>query len=160
MPREEVKTFEVEDAHIFRKNFAGREILPYNRAGSRNFLVGLDEKDAKAMAKEGWNVKGLDRDEEDERGPFISVQVGFGARPPHIVLIKSNGRREYLNEETVEILDSLDFETVDIECNAHFWDRPNSDRIKAYLKKMYVRVEESRLDRKWADIPEIKDEDD
>lgn len=161
MPREDNKTFVVEDAIIFRKNFTGREILPYNRAGSRNFLVGLTEDDARRMLKDGWNVKGIERleDEEDDRGPFISVQVGFGSRPPLICLINSKGKR-YLDEETVSILDSLDFATVDIMCRAHFWDRPNSERIKAYLKTMYVTIEEDFLQRKWAEDIEPTGDDD
>lgn len=142
-------TFIVEDARIFKTNFAGRELPPYNREGSRNFLVALDPQDAKQMDADGWNVKFPKPGEEDEKDPFISVQLGYtGGRPPLIVMITSTGRKT-LNEKSVEILDSLDLGKVDLIANASHWSNSTGSGIKAYLKTMFVTIQEDALMRKY-----------
>lgn len=141
-------TFQIEDARIFKTNFTGREGI-YNRPGSKNFLVALDPQDAKQMDADGWNVKWPKPGEEDEKDPFISVQLGYsGGRPPLVVMITSSGRKT-LNEKEVEILDSLDLGTVDLICNASHWENSTGSGIKAYLKTMFVTIEEDALMRKY-----------
>lgn len=145
----EQMTFLVEDARIFQTNFTGRERPPYNREGSRNFLVALNPQDAKQLDADGWNVKWPKPGEEDEKDPFISVQLGYsGGRPPLVVMITSKGRKP-LNERTVEILDSLDLGRVDLIANASHWENSTGSGIKAYLKSMFVTIEEDYLMRKY-----------
>lgn len=150
MPDERMK-FKVEGAKLIFLNFSGRETI-YNVAGNRNFCVVLDEKTAKAMLADGWNVKlpkpGED-EEENTKDPYLQVAVKYKIRPPKIVLITSGGRT-FLTEDMVEILDGMDFENVDLIANASYWEVGDKSGIKAYLKTMYVTVDEDDLDRKYA----------
>jgi hypothetical protein len=154
MALEPQKTVVVEDARILWRNFSGIERPPYNKAGERNFVVVLDPKVAEQMFKDGWNVKFPEPSAEgDERDPHIQVKVNFEKRPPRVVMITSTGRKE-LNKDTVDILDAVDFQTVDLIFNASQWEVNGKTGIKAYLKSMYVTIEEDYLDRKYAQVEE------
>ncbi len=145
----EPKTFMVEDATLIFRNFSGNEGM-YNPAGSRNFGVILDQKTAEKMLKDGWNVKFPDsREEGEERDPYISIQLGFKVRPPKIVMITSAGRTN-LTEETVSVLDWADVRTADLICNGSYWEVNGKTGIKAYLKSLFVTIEEDALDLKYA----------
>lgn len=146
----ETKQFMIEDAQIMFRNFAGKE-GPYNRAGSRNFAVLIpDEKTAKRMLKDDWNVKYLDpREEGDEPIPYISVEVSYKNRPPRVVMLTSNAKTS-LNEDAVEVLDYADIQKVDLICNAYDWTVNGKSGVKAYLKSMFVTIDEDYLERKYA----------
>lgn len=156
MPNDVPANVTIEDARLIFLNFAGREGR-FNSQGERNFCVVLDNKTAQQMKKDGWNVKLpkdiTDPDMEQQRDPFLPVAVKFTIKPPTVVMITSAGRR-YLTEHTVEILDSMEFANVDLVVNASRWDVNEKTGIKAYLKSIYVTIEEDDLARKYANIPE------
>lgn len=139
----------IENAHIFRRNFTGREGM-YNQAGQRNFLVSLDEKTAKEMAKDGWNVKFPEArdEEEDARDPYIQVNVGYKIRPPRIIMITSTGR-VIMTEENVEALDWVDIAMADLIFTASEWSVNGKSGIKAWLKSLFITIEEDELERKY-----------
>ncbi len=139
----------IENAEILFRNFEGRE-GKFNTAGNRNFSVIIEDKDlAERLSAEGWNVRILKpRNEDDEPRYYMQVVVKYGARPPKITLITGN-KREELDEETVECLDYLDIRSVDLTVRPYNWEMGGQTGIKAYLKNMYVTVEEDVLDRKY-----------
>lgn len=143
----------IEGARIIFRNFSGEEGM-YNRAGDRNFAVVLDNALAEQMLKDEWNVKHLKpREEGEEPTPYVSVAVSWRNRPPTIVLISSKGRT-MLDEASVDILDKVDIENVDLIINPSRWTQPSGKTgIKAYLQSMYVTVFEDDLARKY-DMPE------
>lgn len=149
--------FQVEDAQLLFRNFSGRENA-MNDAGKRNFCVVLDPEAAKNMAKDGWNVKFPDprpgAEEDDVRDPYIQVALRFDILPPRIVVITSNGRKT-LNEQTVDMLDGVDIAQADLIANASHWKVGNKSGIKAYLKSLFITLDEDDLERKYSDIPEI-----
>lgn len=149
MPNEQMK-FTVEKAQIIFPNFSGREDQ-YNREGNRNFSILLDPDIADQLAADGWNVKTLKvREEGDEPQPYITIAVSYKIRPPQITLITSTGRK-MITEDMVEALDGMEFSNVDLICIASHWSRPNGDSgIKAYLKTMFLTLEEDELQRKYA----------
>lgn len=148
MPNE-AKTFMVEDGRIIFRNFAGHG-SQYNREGDRNFAVVLNHEVAAQMLEDGWNVKYLEpREEGDESTPYVSVAVNFKNRPPRIVLITSTGRTQ-LDEKSVEVVDSVDIQTLDLICRGYEWEVNDKTGTKAYLQSMFITIEEDELERKYA----------
>jgi hypothetical protein len=144
----------IEDAQVIFKNFRGEE-GKYNKAGDRNFGVLLDDDLARRLLKEGWNVKTLKaRDEGDEPQPWIPVAIGYGYRPPKIMMVTSGGRNE-LTEDLVASLDWADWEKADIILRPYPWSVSGSSGIKAYVKTLVVVIAEDYLELKYRDVPEI-----
>ena len=148
------KNVVMEDMRLIFRNFAGKE-GQYNREGDRNFAVLLDEKTAKAMDKDGWNIKYLKaREEGDQDQPYLSVAVNFKGRPPRIVMITSRGRTT-LHEDECEILDWADIRTADLIVRPYEWVVNGKSGIKAYLQSICVTIEEDALELKYADVHDV-----
>ena len=137
----ETNNLKLEHAQIALRNFAGRE-GKFNAEGDRNFAVILPEALADQLANEGWNVKRFKpRDPEDEFGsPFVRVAVKYGRIPPKVVLV-SGDKLTQLDESTIDILDTADITNVDLIIRPRVWD-PDTGRVKAYLKTMYVTIDD------------------
>lgn len=142
----------IRNARLFKTNFSGKEIPPYNPEGRRNFCVFIDDlKIAEDMEKDGWNIRWLDpRQEGDERKAFLSVAVNFNNIPPKIVLVTSKGQTR-LTEETVGMLDWAEKTSVDVTINPRHWDDNGRHRIKAYLRTMKVSIYEDELEMELED---------
>lgn len=146
----------MEDVRIIFRNFTGRE-GQYNREGDRNFAVLLDEDTATAMFKDGWNVKRLKPKEEDdvpEGQPYLQVTVNFKNKPPLVAMITSRGRT-ILQEEQVEILDWADIAAVDLIVHPYAWSVGDKSGIKAYLKSLFITINEDELELKYADLNDV-----
>lgn len=150
----ELQPVVMENVRILFRNFEGKEDR-YNRAGDRNFSVALPPDVAEAMARDGWNVKQLRaREEGDEPGFHVSVDVSYKVRPPQVWLITSRNRT-LLGESELTLLDQVDYKNVDLILNPFAWG-PNHEGksgIKAYLGALYVTIDENPLELKYADIP-------
>lgn len=143
----------MENAQIIFRNFAGKE-GKFNREGDRNFSVILDQDTALAMAQDGWNVRWLNPREAEEQGdPYLQVTVGFKGRPPKIVMITSRGRTN-LSEEEVELLDWADIRTADLIVRPYNWAVSDKTGVKAYLKSLFVTIDEDELELKYSAIDE------
>lgn len=145
---EDRKPIVIKKARIFKTNFSGKEIPPYNPEGKRNFLVYIDDLNvAEDMLRDGWNIRWLEpRNEGDERKAFLSVEVSFKNRPPKIVIITSRGET-IIEEDDVNMLDWAEKERVDLTINPRFWDDNGKTRIKAYLRTMKVWIYEDELEQ-------------
>ena len=144
----------IEDAQLVFRNFAGKE-GKYNAEGDRNFCVLLDEDAAEQMVRDGWNIKALrSREEGDPEKPYVQVSVGFKFRPPKLVMVTSKGRTD-LTEEELELFYFVDIKKVDLIIRPYTWAVGGKSGVKAYLKSMFLTVEEDYLDLKYADVPEI-----
>lgn len=144
----QVKNVLVNNAHIFRRNFAGREELPYNPAGKRNFCLSLEPDMAHELEEEGWNIKWPDP--ESDRLPFMSVNVSYDRYPPQIFKVTSRGKI-LLDEDTIGTLDEDEIENIDILIRPYCWNVGPNSGIKAYVKKMYVTIVEDELDARYGD---------
>lgn len=153
----------IEDGRLIFKNFQGKESLPYNKAGDRNFGVLLDDDTAKAMEADGWHVKRRPpRPEDGYEQPWLPVKVKYGMYPPIITLINSSGKMK-LTEETVGMLDWSIITHADMIIRPYEYDaiigkdgkemRPAG--VAAYVKALYVTIQEDDLAAKYADIPDI-----
>lgn len=143
-----------EDCKLVFRNFKGRESM-YNREGDRNFCIILDPDRAADLEQIGWNVRTLKAMEEDgEPTPYIQVSVGYKIRPPHVSLITSRGRAD-LGEDEIEALDYVDVEFADAIVRPYEWSVNGRTGIKAYLKTLYVKIQEDYLELKYADLEEL-----
>lgn len=160
--RKVTNNIHIEGAQLIFKNFQGKK-GDYNKEGNRNFGVLLDEELAENLKRDGWNVKYLYPKDDDPEGlpqPWLPVKVSFNPYPPIVQLISSRGRIK-LNEETVDQLDWTRSKNVDLVINPYNYPamqgRPAG--VSAYLKALYVTIEEDRFARKYADIPYLDEED-
>jgi uncharacterized protein (DUF58 family) len=148
----------LEDCRIRFRNFSGLE-GKFNAAGQRNFNVLLEDDVAQAMLADGWNVKWLQpKEEDDQPQAILKVKVkypgaGSKGRPPNIVLITQRGKTP-LDEGMVNILDWADIIHVDLIVRPSEYDVGGRQGISAYVKSLYVTIQEDALEQKYADVPD------
>lgn len=143
----------LENVKIIFRNFAGLS-GPYNDRGDRTFSVLIDDVDlADDLKSLGWAVKPLKFDPGEEPAWHLPVKVNLDSNyPPQIIKVSPSTKRKVnLFGNTVETLDILDIEYVDVVLNPYLWTINDKRGVKAYLRSMYVMITESVLDLKWAD---------
>lgn len=144
----------IENARLLFKNFAGVE-KQYNREGDRNFCIALEPDVAAQMEADGWPIKVLKaRDDEETPQEYIKVKVKFGDNPPVAKLVTKR-KTTQLDEQTVGMIDVADIANVDLILTQYHWDVNGSTGVTAYLKKIFVTLNEDELDDKYGDVCEL-----
>ena len=153
-----IDNINISNARIGFRNFSGKE-GQFNPTGNRNFVVFLDDiNEAKKLEQEGWNIRWLkSRNEDEEDQPILSVKVAFGAYPPKIVLVSRKGLSQ-IGEEEISILDWADIKSTDITIRPYNYDVRGKSGVKAYLKTMYVTLEEDTWETKYINGPDFAQE--
>lgn len=140
----------IENARIMYRNFSGAE-QQFNPPGNRNFCVIIEDAEvAEALSNDGWNVKiRPPREEGDASLNYLPVAIKFGAYPPNVTLVTKRNKTP-LTEETISTLDFCEISNVDLIIRPYSgWN--DEGRIKAYVKTMYVTIEEDEFAAKYAD---------
>ena len=154
---------QIDNAQIIYRNFIGAQ-SQYNRLGDRNFNWLIeDEAVADYLSEKGWNVK-IKPPREKGDSPFmhLKVNVNFNGRGPHIYL-ESNGNMTKLDEESVERLDKINIDYVDMDIRPYHWTQKGKngevieEGISAYLQSMRVVQETDRFADYYENIVSGKD---
>lgn len=153
----------IEDAHIFFRNFAGKPTKFNKQGGVRTFCVEIESNiTAKEMKAAGWNIKYTKpHDPEDDPKPYLEIKVSYNVFPPKIALIGSKGTIEsYITEEEVEMLDWVEIGKIDLVINPSRWEKGGDKGVKGYLKSAYVTTIKDAFEEKYKNPADTRDETD
>lgn len=148
---------QIDDARVIFKNFEGRGDK-FNREGDRNFsLIIEDTNVADALTDKGWNVKIRESNDPNE-APFmrLPVKIKFSDYGPNIYL-KTGEKMNRLDENTVGILDNIDWETCDMDIRPFDWEVNGNTGRTAYLQSMCVTQRIDRFAARYANVGEDYD---
>lgn len=145
---------EIENARIIFRNFAGIG-TKYNREGDRNFAVIIPNEEIKdILVENGWNVKiKPPREEDDTPFMFLPVKIKFNSRGPAAYIV-SGDQVTRLNEETINMLDEIDIDSVDMDIRPYDWDVNGKQGRTAYLQAINVRQNIDRFGARYANREE------
>lgn len=148
-----VDNISIENATIRFRNFSGKP-GKYNAKDVRNFCVSIDTELAEILKADGWNVRVSEpRDPDDEPLNLLQVAVSFEHIPPKIVYITSRSKAT-IDEEDVGMLDWVQIKSADVIIRPYNWDVSGKSGVKAYLKALYITVEEDEFESKYFDVPD------
>ena len=147
----------IEDAHIIFRNFSGEQ-TKFNHEGDRNFCVIIDDPAmAERLKADGWNVKPpKERQDGTMTDAYLPVAVSFKYTPPQIVVVTRKNKKVW-GEDDVANLDRADIRSVDLTLNPYRWNVQGDTGLKAYLKTMYVVLNEDEFAAKYESIGEDDD---
>lgn len=94
MTYSKVPTLTLEKAQLVHTNFAGLGST-YNLSGHRNFCVLLPDEDVQAMKKDGWMIRYIPGDDEDDlTHPYVSIKIKLDYPSSYIFYRNLDGSKQ------------------------------------------------------------------
>lgn len=129
----------IDGSRIKYKNFEGR-VSQLNGNGMKKFTLELDEDVALYIKERGFNVKTKER-ENGDLFYDLDIFISYDNYPPNIYAVTGNVKK-LLNDNTVRQLQGADIINVDLCFKPYNWKVNGKTGVKAYVKYMYVTIEE------------------
>lgn len=145
----------IENARVIFKNFEGRRDT-YNKNGAKTFGVIIEDVDtAHKLMEDGWNIKMRPpREEGDPPRYHLPVTVSYnGPFPPTVYMITGKAK-VLLDDTTIANLDHAEIESADLVIRPYVWEVNGESGVKAYLKTMYVKIEQDEFAEKYQEVGE------
>lgn len=158
MPR--LENLNIENARIIFRNFSGKPDR-FDKVGHKNFNVILDPEQADKLSRDGWNVKVRhdSRDPDSDDMFLLPVEIKYEVYPPKIYMITEKNKI-LLDEDTVGQLDDAEIKNIDLVIRPYSWEVNGKTGVKAYVRKMYVTIEEDIFASKYNFNDEPMEDDD
>lgn len=158
----------LEGAKIIFKNLEGRPTKFNRHGGVRSFNILFREEDAELAAtlmRDGWNLAPLPNKDDPNAPPKawrLPVAVDFEHGHPAVYTVTKTAAGKLnvtaLGVETVAGIDMADIDYCDITVRGSRWvDEGGFRHVKAYLKTMYVNLNDDPLAMKYQSL--IDDDD-
>lgn len=141
--RRERRLISIENTNfIYRTNFSGDPERDSFGSDARvaNVII-PDHNQARELIDAGFNVKMTKPKpgEEEDFVPtyFVSIKINYDTPyPPRIFLVTGDNEPVLLDEETVDMLDSVYVLNVNVTLNPY--QNPRTNRSSLYVRTMYV----------------------
>jgi hypothetical protein len=148
-------TVVMEGVRLIFRNFEGRE-GQYNQEGAQ--LRGHPARGrrrghaGRRLERQVPQAFGGGRGRIEEGPPWLPVKIGYGkGSPPKITMVTDRGKTQLARRRSTD-LDWAEITNVDLIVRPYHYDVRGSQGISAYLKTMYVTIEEDELERKYAEM--------
>lgn len=157
MARTEVPNISIDNAQIRFRNFTGEPTKFDKAGGKRTFSVILDPDMADKLRDDGWNVKSWEPEGADEPIYHLPVEISYKIYPPKVWMISGN-KKTMLQEDTISALQYAEFTKVQLIIRPYCWEVNGKSGIKAYVKAMYVTIEEDEFEKEYRNFEDDDEE--
>ncbi len=142
-----MKNLWINNTGLLFRNFSG-EVSKYNTMGDRTFSVIIPTYAApEKLIKDGWNIKTFHSHHTTDGEPIYYLNVTVKNDPewvgPQIskIFVYTDENEIYLNSGDVGFLDYIKIKSVDVVLHPYQWNFNGKSGIKAYLKRMIIRID-------------------
>lgn len=157
MARIDVPNISIDNAQIRFRNFTGEPTKFDKAGGKRTFSVILDPDMADKLRDDGWNVKSWEPEGADEPIYHLPVEISYKIYPPKVWMISGN-KKTMLQEDTISALQYAEFTKVQLIIRPYCWEVNGKSGIKAYVKAMYVSIEEDEFEKEYRNFEDDDEE--